>query len=77
LFGLIFTSLLTGFSAVLYREFNKIQSEEFDTTLYNYAIDVAEALDIDSYGEVEFDPDIIKLNEKFCHLRLGRATLAF
>lgn len=75
LFGVIFTGLLTGFSIVLYKEFNKIQSEEFDTTLYNYAIDVAEALDIDSYGEVEFDPDIIKLNEKILPFALGTSYI--
>jgi len=76
LFGLIFTGMLSGFSYVLYREFSKLQSEEFDTTLYNYAIDVAESLDIDSYGEVEFDPDIIKLNEKILPFALGTSYIS-
>ena len=76
LFGLIFTGLLTGFSYILYQEFSKLQSEEFDTTLYNYAIDVAESLDIDTYGEVEFDPDIIKLNEKILPFALGTSYIS-
>lgn len=76
LFGLIFTGLLSGFSYILYREFSKLQSEEFDTTLYNYAIDVAESLDIDNYGEVEFDPSIIKLNEKILPFALGTSTIS-
>lgn len=76
LFGLIFTGMLSGFSYILYREFSKLQSEEFDTTLYNYAIDVAESLDIDTYGEVEFDPDIIKLNEKILPFALGTSYIS-
>jgi signal transduction histidine kinase len=76
LFGLIFTGMLSGFSYILYREFSKLQSEEFDTTLYNYAIDVAESLDIDNYGEVEFDPDIIKLNEKILPFALGTSYIS-
>lgn len=76
LFGLIFTGMLTSFSYIIYGEFSKLQSEEFDTTLYNYAIDVAESLDIDSYGEVEFDPDIIKLNEKILPFALGTSYIS-
>ncbi|MBP9681485.1 MAG: HAMP domain-containing histidine kinase [Bacteriovorax sp.] len=76
LFGFIFTSMLAGFSYILYQEFSKIQSDEFDTTLYNYAIDVAESLDIDKYGEVEFNPDIIKLNEKILPFALGTSYIS-
>ena len=76
LFGLIFTGMLSSFSYILYKEFSKLQSEEFDTTLYNYAIDVAESLDIDNYGEVEFDPDIIKLNEKILPFALGTSYIS-
>ena len=68
--------MLSFFSYILYREFSKIQSEEFDTTLYNYAIDVAESLDVDNYGEVEFDPNIIKLNEKILPFSLGTSYIS-
>ena len=76
LFCFIFTGLLTIFSSILYREFSDLQKSEFDTTLYNYAIDVAESLDIDSYGAVEFDPDIIKLNEKILPFSLGKSYIS-
>jgi signal transduction histidine kinase len=76
LFCLILTGLLTVFSSIIYREFSKLQSSEFDTILFNYAIDVAESLDIDSYGDVEFDPDIIKLNEKILPFSLGKSYIS-
>lgn len=76
LFCLILTGLLTAFSSILYNEFSKLQSAEFDTILFNYAIDVAESLDIDSYGDVEFDPDIIKLNEKILPFSLGKSYIS-
>jgi signal transduction histidine kinase len=76
LFCLISIGLLTTFSSILYREFSKLQSTEFDTILFNYAIDVAESLDIDSYGDVEFDPDIIKLNEKILPFSLGKSYIS-
>ena len=75
LFGFISTGLLVTFSTILYQEFSKLQSVEFDTTLFNYAIDVAESLDIDSFGGVEFDPDIIKLNEKLLPFSLGKSYI--
>jgi len=76
LFCFVFTSMLIGFSYTLYNEFSALQSDEFDTTLYNYAIDVAESLDIDKYGEVEFNPDIIKLNEKILPFALGTSYIS-
>ncbi|MFA6236205.1 MAG: HAMP domain-containing sensor histidine kinase [Bacteriovorax sp.] len=76
LFGLIFTGMLSGFSYFLYKEFSKLQSQEFDSMLYNYAIDVAESLDIDRYGEVEFAPDIIKLNEKILPFALSTSFIS-
>jgi signal transduction histidine kinase len=64
LFVFIFTGSLAVFDYFLLNEYSGIRNAEFDANLYNYAIDVAESLDVDSYGEVEFDPGIIKLNEK-------------
>lgn len=75
LFVFLFTLLLAIFNYSLYHEYSKIRSTEFDANLYNYAIDVAESLDIDSYGEVEFDPGIIKLNEKMFPFSLGKSFI--
>lgn len=76
LFGLIFTGMLSGFCYILYTQFSKLQIAEFDTSLYNYAVDVAESLDIDKYGDVEFDSNILKLNEKILPFTLKNSFIA-
>ena len=75
LFVLIFSGSLAIFSTFLYLERRDNRLAEFDASLYNYAIDIAESLDIDSYGEVEFDPSIIKINEKIFPFALGRSYI--
>lgn len=76
MFGLIFTGMLSGFCYVLYTQFSKLQIAEFDTSLYNYAVDVAESLDIDKYGDVEFDSTILKLNEKILPFTLKNSFIS-
>lgn len=76
LFGLIFTGMLSGFCYILYTQFSKIQIAEFDTSLYNYAVDVAESLDIDKFGDVEFDSNILKLNEKILPFTLKNSFIS-
>lgn len=76
LFGLIFTGMLSGFCYILYTQFSKLQIAEFDTSLYNYAVDVAESLDIDKYGDVEFDSNILKLNEKILPFTLKNSFIS-
>lgn len=76
LFGLIFTGMLSGFCYILYSQFSKLQIAEFDTSLYNYAIDVAESLDVDKYGDVEFDSNILKLNEKILPFTLKNSFIS-
>lgn len=76
LFGLIFTGMLSGFCYILYWQFSKYQMLEFDTSLHNYTVDVAESLDIDRYGDVEFDSDIFKLEEKILPFTLKNSFIA-
>lgn len=76
LFGLIFTGMLSGFCYILYTQFSKIQIAEFDTSLYNYTVDVAESLDIDKFGDVEFDANILKLNEKILPFTLKNSFIS-
>ncbi|MBC7427856.1 MAG: HAMP domain-containing histidine kinase [Bacteriovorax sp.] len=76
LFGLIFTGMLSGFCYILYSQFSKLQIAEFDTKLYNYAIDIAESLDVDKYGDVEFDSNILKLNEKILPFTLKNSFIS-
>jgi signal transduction histidine kinase len=76
LFGLIFTGMLSGFCYILYSQFSKIQIAEFDTSLYNYTVDIAESLDIDKFGDVEFDSNILKLNEKILPFTLKNSFIS-
>lgn len=76
LFGLIFTGMLSGFCYILYSQFSKYQMIEFDTSLHNYTVDVAESLDIDRYGDVEFDSNIFKLEEKILPFSLKNSFIA-
>lgn len=76
LFGLIFTGMLSGFCYILYTQFSKLQIAEFDTSLYNYAVDVAESLDVDKYGDVEFDSNLLKLNEKILPFTLKNSFIS-
>lgn len=76
LFVLIFAGSLAVFSVLIYNERKENKILEFDASLYNYAIDIAESLDIDSYGEVEFDPSIIRLSEKVFPFALGKSFIS-
>ena len=76
LFGLIFTGMLSGFCYILYTQFSQLQIAEFDTSLYNYAVDVAESLDVDKYGDVEFDSSLLKLNEKILPFTLKNSFVS-
>lgn len=76
LFGLIFTGMLSGFCYILYSQFSQMQIAEFDTKLYNYAIDIAESLDVDKYGDVEFDSNLFKLNEKILPFTLKNSYIS-
>lgn len=76
MFGLIFTGMLSGFCYILYTQFSNIQIAAFDTSLYNYTVDVAESLDIDKFGDVEFDSNILKLNEKILPFTLKNSFIS-
>jgi signal transduction histidine kinase len=76
LFGLIFTGMLSGFCYILYTQFSQIQIAEFDTSLYNYTVDIAETLDVDKFGDVEFDSNILKLNEKILPFTLKNSFIS-
>ncbi len=75
LFSLIFILMLGSFSFILYKDLSQHQFEEFDRILFNYAIDIAESLDIDALGDVEFDKDILKINEKILPFTLKNSFI--
>ena len=67
--------MLGSFSTLLYKDLSQHQFEEFDRILFNYAIDIAESLDIDALGDVEFDKDILKINEKILPFTLKNSFI--
>jgi len=73
LFLFIFGSTLVGFSFVLYKNYRVSHQADFDATLYNYAVDLAQAIDIGSFGDVELRGQILK--EKIFPFPLGKAFL--
>lgn len=73
LFIFIFGSTLIGFSFVLYREYRLSHQADFDATLYNYAVDLSQAIDIGSFGDVELRGQILR--DKIFPFPLGKAFL--
>lgn len=73
LFIFIFGSTLIGFSYVLYRNYRLSHQADFDATLYNYAVDLAQAIDIGSFGNVELRGQILR--DKIFPFPLGKAFL--
>ena len=60
LFVMIFGTTLVLFSMVLYRSYKVSHQADFDATLYNYAVDLSQAIDIGGYGDVELRGQILK-----------------
>ncbi|MGE3973951.1 MAG: ATP-binding protein [Bdellovibrionales bacterium] len=73
LFVIIFGTTLIGFSVVLYRSYKVSHQADFDATLYNYAVDLSQAIDIGGYGDVELRGQMLK--DKIFPFPLGKAFL--
>lgn len=76
LFVFIFVAVLLIFSGLLYREWVLEHQKEFDITLYNYAVDISESLDVDRFGDVAFDSDIIDINDKILPFSMGESYIS-
>ena len=75
LFVLVLGATLVFHSAVLYRQFTESAESEFDVVLYNYAVDVAQSIDVSLLGDVILDRDLLANNEKVFPFSLGDAYL--
>jgi len=75
LFVLVFGSSLIIFSALLYQAFLRNHQQEFDAALYNYAVDVARAVEFTLTGEVSVDPEVLNDSEKVFPFALGETFL--
>ncbi len=63
------------YSTVLYRNFISFQAAEFDSALFNYAVDVGNALTVNTFGEVVVSDEVFRANEKIFPFALERTVL--
>ncbi len=75
LFVAIFGTTLIVFSFLLYTAFIRNHQTEFDADLYNHALDVARAINIDVFGNVAVDSEILTSGGKIFPFSAGKAFL--
>ena len=75
LFVGIFGMNLIFFSFFLYRTFLKNHESEFDVALFNYSVDVAQAINVNLLGEITLTPNILSTSEKVFPFALGETLL--
>lgn len=73
LYVAIFGSTMVVFSFLLYSVFVRNNQAEFDTALFNHAIDVAHSVDIGFFGDVIVDSDLLDTGGKIFPFALGKA----
>jgi len=73
LFVCILGATLLFFSYLLYNVFEKANQREFDGDLLNYAVDVANAIDFDLFGDLSLDPKFVYEEQKVFPFSLGHA----
>lgn len=73
LYVLIFGSTLVAFSALFYRSFVNTHETEFDTALYNHAVDVTGAIKVNIFGDLSVEPGILLEGGKIFPFSIGRS----
>lgn len=76
LFSVIFTTILSFFSYLLYSYFIQTHQTEFDAALYNHAVDVEEAIDFNFFGNLSIDPQVFNEQGKIFPFSLGKVLLS-
>ena len=76
LFTVFGSLLLFVILSILYKEFVRIQTYEFDSLLYNYTIDIADSLTPDERGNIILDSAHSKIEQKIFPFNLKRTHLA-
>lgn len=71
LFVAIFGSTLVLFALFLYEAMVSNHESEFDVALYNYAIDIAQSVDFDLFGEPTISRDVLVQSQKIFPFALG------
>lgn len=74
--GLYLTLLaltLVIFCTILYQVFIRNHRQEFDFALYNHAVDVAQSITVDFWGDFVFTPNALIAKEKVFPFSLGKS----
>lgn len=72
---IVFGTTLIVFSMLLYRGFIQTHQKEFDAALYNHAIDVAEAVNVDLFGDLSLRTEVLSEGDKWFPFSIGQAFL--
>ncbi len=75
LFVVILGVTLIAFSITLYGAFVRTHRAEFDAALYNHAVDVADSIQVNVFGQLTLSGDLLSRNEKIFPFAVGRALL--
>jgi signal transduction histidine kinase len=75
LYVAIFGITLILFSMLVYRVFTQNLQSEFDADLFNHALDVAQGIEVDVFGNVAVSPDVLSSGGKIFPFSVGSAFL--
>jgi signal transduction histidine kinase len=75
IFVAIFGLTLIGFSAIVYRVFTQNLQSEFDADLFNHALDVAQGIEVDVFGNVAVSPEVLSAGGKIFPFAVGGAFI--
>ncbi len=75
LFVAIFGTTLVAYCSLLYYSFRNTHQAEFDATLFNHTVDVAQAIDFNLFGDLAVRPNLLTESEKVFPFSLGNAFL--
>lgn len=75
LFVAVLAVTLFIFSSILFGVFNRNNAKEFDIALYNHAVDVAETINVDFFGEFVLRDNGAIGSEKIIPFALGRSFM--
>jgi len=64
---------LVVFCAILYQVFVRTQRQEFDYALFNHAVDISQAIEVNFWGNYVFTPSVMAAREKIFPFSPGRS----
>lgn len=73
LFAVIFGFTLVAYSVLLFRAFVQSQRDQFDAALFNHAVDVSQSIEIDFFGEITVNRDVLTAGDKIFPFAVGKS----